>query len=55
MKNSKNKPGAALLATFMILAGAAVTFAQDYNRIPNGQQVKKLRSEEHTSELQSHA
>jgi len=43
MKNSKNKLGAALLATFMILAGAAVTFAQDYSRIPNGQEVKKMK------------
>src|SRR5262245_23279758 len=35
--------GAGMLSLLMILAGAAVAFAQDYNRIPNGQKVKKFR------------
>lgn len=43
MKNRRTRLGIAMLAILTILASAAAAFGQDYNRIPNGQKVKKMK------------
>jgi outer membrane protein OmpA-like peptidoglycan-associated protein len=44
MRNIRHRAlGIAMLASVIILAGATVSLAQDVNRIPEGQQVKKMK------------